>query len=514
MENQFQNEVLRLSDNEPMVLACSALCDFLWGDFVRDTSPRVNYLIDRYDIRKLSRFGKELFEHLYQGDNITPLVSIEEAEDYFRAKQNGDNPPFPANYKPENAFWTGLMTDIVSSPAFASIAPRCVGDQFNSGNNAVLILNKLSEVIDIQIEQKQIDPSVLGEMSDQLENIRKQYVEAKLAGDDQKATELRQKGKALGQKIEEAMHQAREQIRPQVQQAMDRADSESSQMEEAMADLAGDQDGKGEHADLKSKRDLANKLKNNRKLLMLAKRLGAMRRAWNNRKRARRSQSNYSDIVGAKFSDSVINAFPAEIALAATEEGKALFALKYAQKTILTKDYEAPSKELDRGPVVMYVDISGSMAGEYEIWSKAIALVIAEEALKQNRKVSIVLFDNKIQERVELDPVDRNHAELLDFVATWQTRGGTSFVNVLLDAMYHKNIDDKADILMITDGNAEIDERHIRKISMWKDEKKIEWNSFCLGTKSKNLKLISDSVQLVDVDDDAASSDLFQEVLM
>ena len=165
MENNFQNEVVRLADNEPLVLACSALCDFLWSDFVRDTSPRVYYLIDRYDIRKLSRFGKELFEHLYQGDNITPIVSIDEAEAYFRAKQDGENPSLPQGYKPENAFWTGLMTDIVQSPAWASIAPRCIGDQFNAGNNAVVILNKLSEIVDVQIEQQQIDPSALGEMS-------------------------------------------------------------------------------------------------------------------------------------------------------------------------------------------------------------------------------------------------------------------------------------------------------------------------------------------------------------
>lgn len=514
MTNQFQNEVLRLSDNEPLVLACSALCDFLWGDFVRDTSPRCNYLIDRYDIRKLSRFGKELFEHLYQGDNITPIVSIDEAEQYFRDKQDGLNPSLPSGYKPENAFWTGLMTDIVSSPAWASIAPRCIGDQFNAGNNAVVILNKLSEIIDVQIEEKQIDPSALGQMADQLQEIRKQYVEAKKAGDDQKAAELREEGKQLGKQIEEAMSKAREQIRPQVQQAMDRADAEASKLEDAISDLAGDNDGNGEHSDLKSKRDLAEKLKSNRKLLLLARRLGAMRRAWNNRKRARRSQSSYSDIVGAKFSDSVINAFPSEIALAATEEGQALFALKYAQKTILTKDYEAPTKELDRGPVVMYVDISGSMAGEFETWSKAIALVVAEESLKQNRKVSIVLFDNKIQERVELEPGKKNHKDLLDFVASWQTRGGTSFANVIVDAMYHKNIDDKADILMITDGNAEVPDQYIRKISLWKDDKKIEWNSFCLGSKSKTLELFSDSVELVDTDDDASSSELFQKVLM
>jgi len=119
MNNQTHNELVRLADHEPLVLVVSALSDFLWDDFVRDTSPRVNYLMDRYDIRQLSRFGKELFEHLYRGEDVTTLVSLEEAEQYFRAKQNGEDPAFPSGYKPENAFWTGLMNDIVNSPAWS-----------------------------------------------------------------------------------------------------------------------------------------------------------------------------------------------------------------------------------------------------------------------------------------------------------------------------------------------------------------------------------------------------------
>jgi len=132
MNNQTHNELVRLADHEPLVLVVSALSDFLWDDFVRDTSPRVNYLMDRYDIRQLSRFGKELFEHLYRGEDVTTLVSLEEAEKYFRAKQNGEDPAFPSGYKPENAFWTGLMNDIVNSPAWSFLEQRCVGDQFAS----------------------------------------------------------------------------------------------------------------------------------------------------------------------------------------------------------------------------------------------------------------------------------------------------------------------------------------------------------------------------------------------
>ena len=106
---QIREEFIRLVDNEPMVLKVSALADFLWQDFVRDSSPRVKYLSVHYDIKKLSRFGKELFEALYQGDNLNFLVDLEKAEDRLGDLEQGEEGQNIEGYKPENAFWIGLF---------------------------------------------------------------------------------------------------------------------------------------------------------------------------------------------------------------------------------------------------------------------------------------------------------------------------------------------------------------------------------------------------------------------
>jgi len=67
-------EFLRLVNNEPLVLAVSALSDFLWDDFIRDARPIVKYLEDKYNIKQLSRFGKELFDFLYNGGQVTTVI--------------------------------------------------------------------------------------------------------------------------------------------------------------------------------------------------------------------------------------------------------------------------------------------------------------------------------------------------------------------------------------------------------------------------------------------------------
>ncbi len=99
-------EFLRLVNNEPLVLAVSALSDFLWDDFIRDARPIVRYLEDKYNIKQLSRFGKELFDFLYNGGQVTTVINFDEVESYFRAKQNGQNPDLVATeYSFESAIF-------------------------------------------------------------------------------------------------------------------------------------------------------------------------------------------------------------------------------------------------------------------------------------------------------------------------------------------------------------------------------------------------------------------------
>lgn len=515
MDNKALHEYIRLLDSAPLVVAVSALADYLWEDFVRETKPSVHYLIDRYDIRQLSRFGKEIFECLYQGGNVTPLVSLAEAEEYFCAKQEGFDPPFPAGYKPEFAFWIGLLNDLCNSPAWPTLALHCVGNQFNSGNNAVCLLNELSEIIEEQIELGQLPTELLAHSAEKLNELREAFIQAKKQGKDLEANELRQQGKQLSQAVEQVLNEAREKLQPKVAEAVERAKKEADELEDTMSALAGTDIGQGHHSgDLQEKQALARKLSRNKKLRQLASRLGGLRRAWNDRRRAKKTQTNYSDIVGAKFSDEVTKAFPIEIALAATQEGRALFALKYSQKTLLTKDYEAKSKDVDKGPVVMYIDISGSMAGESELWSKAIAFIVADECLKQKREIQIHLFDARVCNSLVLDSSRKNNTELLNFILTWRTAGGTSFTAVMEHAMTKAHIDPKADILLITDGQANVPDAFVRRLNNFKEEQGINFYAFCIGTEADVLQQFSDEVHVVDPQNDPESSKVFQQVLL
>ena len=508
-------EFLRIVNNEPLVLRVSALADFLWDDFIQDARPVVSYLQDAFKITQLSRFGKELFEYLYNGGDVSTVINLDEIESYFRAQQNGLSPEFPKGYKPENALWFHLFSQVCEAPAWPQLVAVSIGDQFNSGNNAVNVLNNISNILYQEATQDELNLSEIEEARQNLQELREQFLKAKADGNLELAAKLRQQGKELGKQIEQIVQAESSKLQPQVNKAVDQAHQAAKDLQEAMSCLAGSEAGAGTKLnDLEEKKELAKKLEKHPELRKLVKRLGALRQAWANRKRARTAQTNYSDIVGAKFSDEVIKAFPAEIALAATEQGRALFALKYSQKTILTKDYEAKSKEIGSGPVIMYVDISGSMQGERELWAKSIAYVVAEECLKQNRAIHIHLFDTRIDQSVYLEKNRKDNDKLLDFVLRWSTGGGTSFCSVIDHTLSkHKDNVGKADVLMITDGNANVTDPFIKRLNAFKEQHGVQWSSFCIGGTAAALKEFSDYVHDVDPTDDTASAELFQNAL-
>ena len=223
----------------------------------------------------------------------------------------------------------------MNSPVYHTMQRHCLGDHFNSGNNAVNILNELGQVVENMLGEDTALTDALAEKGEQLERIRSQFVNAMQQGDSKSAAELRAKGKQIGEEMEEILNAYRGK-QASIQKGIEKAHEDAVDQQNAMSKLAGNGDGFGHKLDnIDDKIKLAKKLQNSRFLKLFIDRLGAFKAAWIQRKRERTVKSNYSNIVGAELSNNITKTFPSELALAATQEGKALFALKYAQKTML-----------------------------------------------------------------------------------------------------------------------------------------------------------------------------------
>lgn len=499
---------IQLTNDEPIYLKVNALTDFLWSDFVRDRNPLVEYIAEVHNIKQISRLGKELFDFLYKGGDVDTLFDVSEYESYRTALEDEEQPKLPAGYKPENSFWVQLFISIIESPWWEELKVMTGGDQILSGNTAINITNNIAE--EINENSKQLKN--IQQLADDLETTRETFKEAIAKGGGHKAAEIKRQGKELGQQLEKLAIKTNQTMIKPVQKIVKKAKQQADQVKKGL-EAFGDQAGLGHLGDdLEQKKDLANLLSKNKNLMLVIDRLGALKRAWSIRKRSVKYGANYDETVGAKFSDEVTKVFPIELALAATQGGKALFALKLQQKTLLVKEYEAKIQELEKGPVIMYIDVSGSMLGQRETWAKAIALVVANECMQQHRAIEIHLFDTEIQQSIVLNKDRQTNMELINFIVTWTTRGGTKFGCVLDHAVQKKTIKNKADVLMITDGQSDIPHAFVKRLLREKEEHGFQWTSFCIGDNATDsLEEFSDQVYPVDIENDSDSATFFQK---
>src|SRR6185312_10631442 len=62
------------------------------------------------------------------------------------------------------------------------------------------------------------------------------------------------------------------------------------------------------------------------------------------------------------------------------------------------------SESLGKGPLVVCLDKSGSMAGAADIWATAVALALLEVAQRQRRPFALLSFDARVKDEVIVAP--------------------------------------------------------------------------------------------------------------
>ena len=186
------------------------------------------------------------------------------------------------------------------------------------------------------------------------------------------------------------------------------------------------------------------------------------------------------EINGLKYSNDIAAALPCELALLKNPAAKKLFQLKFAQKQLLSFEYQNEQEELKesieqeevtmekqepKGPIIICVDTSGSMHGTPENIAKTVAFALAKIAAEQERLCYIISFSTDIEtlevkpnEDMELTNADGgNYLQKLVRFLRMSFNGGTDAEPALRKALNmlagsdtatgYKN----ADVLMISD---------------------------------------------------------------
>jgi len=228
------------------------------------------------------------------------------------------------------------------------------------------------------------------------------------------------------------------------------------------------------------------------------------------RERELRGPLASDDVVDYVQGGDVGRVLASELAALAIDEREDLFYAKLATRNLMI--YELWRRREVPRPVYVCLDNSGSMAGEKEVWSKAVALALAHLALDHRRPIEIVLFGDAADPLriVPIEPEDDGAmrlAKVMD-VASFFLGGGTDFVKPLshvLDAIERRPA--KAnDLLFVSDGLCPLPEDFVRRFRDAKARHGLRVTTVIIGGEPFSLAGISDSVDRLDAELAAADN--------
>jgi len=286
------------------------------------------------------------------------------------------------------------------------------------------------------------------------------------------------------QALEEQIQQVAEDLASQLERAMEQIGEKALDQTGPIRDWIaqyglgnGDKEGRpsGVRTSFADSKRALERIRHNTDFQRFAKLLGRFRNiALADIKK--KSKKNGVAIKDVKISNKVENALPGELALLADPVMQDEFYRKYAEGQLMT--YEKENTDVKgKGPILVLMDMSGSMGSDKIDWAKALSLALLEVAQKEKRDFAFIAFDDRVRHCnvFQKDVFDPN--DMLD-IAQIASCGGTVFQPPLemaleiITGQYKspivraavKKINltghrfKKADITFITDGDSQFDD--------------------------------------------------------
>lgn len=212
---------------------------------------------------------------------------------------------------------------------------------------------------------------------------------------------------------------------------------------------------------------MAKQLENNQTIRDLAKKMGRTYLHEEVKKRTKVPQANRSEVHGVELGADLLRMLPSELANLEDDTLEVLFYSRLLENRLqcyqlkgqsMVDQDETDTQSQRTGPVVACLDTSASMSGEPLIKAKALLFAIADLLRREQRSLHVLLFGSS-GEIWEYSLVNgKEFAGLLSFLRQG-FGGGTDFESPLKRAVEIIGEESdylKADILMISDGDADL----------------------------------------------------------
>ena len=208
---------------------------------------------------------------------------------------------------------------------------------------------------------------------------------------------------------------------------------------------------------------IAQNIKDNPKLKRIAEIAGRFQRLALHYQSIK-TKHGMDEIVDITCGNDLNRIVPTELVLMDDPDLDILFYQKYSERKLLQLEMEGKEPKA-KGPIIICIDNSGSMAGEREVWSKGFALGLLTIAKKQKREFVIIHFGNK-DEIKEYQFTKKKEPMKLFEALSFFFGGGTDFERPLLRAMIWiagvgQESFKESDIVFVTDGECVVSEKFV-----------------------------------------------------
>lgn len=211
------------------------------------------------------------------------------------------------------------------------------------------------------------------------------------------------------------------------------------------------------------------------------------------------------EINGLRFSNDISSVLPSELSLMNNPAANKLFQLKFAQKQLLSYDYQRMEEEQEeskekeettvekkepKGPIIICVDTSGSMHGTPENIAKTITFALSKIAIEEERKCYLISFSTSI-ETLDLTDFSANPIGKLVQFLRMSFHGGTDAGPALKHAvkMLSENEWKNADVLMISDFVMQTLDNDIKAQIESAQEDNTNFHSLVIGSSGNNAAI-------------------------
>jgi uncharacterized protein with von Willebrand factor type A (vWA) domain len=436
---------------------------------------------------------------------------------------------------PSAGFYRLLLDQLQAAPAVELLRQQTVLDETRAGLATVLLGDRLlgllkseriltrAEMLDFwNLEQQESEIAAEQAHAATAIDLKPQAGQATQRQLEELAQRLQRDAVAGERRLQHKARQIRHDLGDSAERHRTRLEAQAQHVLQSLEQTSQDADswsqqlGSGGLSSAGAQIELGKKLADNAKLKKLGHLVGRMRTqalALRQKLFERANAEMYEVGIGAELS----RLLPPELLALRHPLLRRDFNRRFLDAELLLYALRA-LEEKGRGPMIVCLDGSSSMAGDKEIWSKAVSLTLLDIAQRQRRLFRSICFaaaDMPLQ-ILDLNQRQRYVAEMQKVfqLAEYFPGGGTDFqkpLSAALECLRHARYK-RGDIVFITDGECRVDPEWLEEFKRAKAQLGFSLFSVLIDVGSSSLgalKDFSDKITTISQLTSEAGKDIF-----